>query len=216
MLASPTDLPPPINHVFVDFENVHTIDLSVIGSKSVRFTLMLGAKQKRLDVELVEKLMEHAESVQLVRLTASGKNALDFALAYYVGRATMADPAAYIHIISKDQGFDPLIQHLRSRQIHAHRHDDFSSLTFSGTNKKTATPSKEEMDRVLTYLRKNTTNRPKRLKTLESHLLAFSGKNATEEDVARIIAKLKKAGHISLDEKNAVTYFIERRGIPSP
>ena len=126
-------------------------------------------------------------------------------------RATMADPTAYIHIISKDQGFDPLIQHLRSRQIPAHRHDDFSTLTFSGTKKKAASLSKAEVERVLTHLRKNTTHRPKRLKTLESHLLAFSGPNATEEHVTRIISRLKKAGHITLDDKNAVTYHVERR-----
>lgn len=211
MPADTNPLPPPTNHIFVDFENVHTVDLSVIGSKSVRFTLLLGAKQKKLDVALVEKLMKHAESVQLVRLTTSGKNALDFALAYYVGRTTMADPTGSIHIVSKDQGFDPLIKHLRSRRIYAYRHDDFASLNFAPPKKKSSPPSKEEMERVLTHLRKNNSNRPKRLKTLESHLFAFSGKNATEEAVARIIAKLQKAGHISLDEKDAVTYDIERR-----
>ena len=31
------DLPPPLHHVFVDFENVHEIDLSVIGAKAVDF-----------------------------------------------------------------------------------------------------------------------------------------------------------------------------------
>jgi len=210
-MTTEPDLPPRTNHIFVDFENVHTVDLSVIGAKSVSFTLMLGAKQKRLDVALVEKLIAHADSVQIVRLTASGKNALDFALAYYVGRATMADPTAYIHIISKDQGFDPLIQHLRSRQIPAQRHDDFSTVTFSGTKKKTASLSKAEMERALNHLRKNTSNRPKKLQTLEKHLRHLCGPNATEEHVARIIARLKKAGHITLDEKNAVTYHVERR-----
>ena len=33
-----------MNHVLVDFENVHKIDLSVIGQKNVTFTLLLGAK----------------------------------------------------------------------------------------------------------------------------------------------------------------------------
>jgi len=226
------DLPPPINHVFVDYENVHTIDLSVIGAKSVYFTLLLGARQNRLDVPLVEKLMAHAASVQLVRLTSSGKNALDFALTYYVGRAAVTDPTAYFHIISKDKGFDPLISHLRTRHLRATRHADFSTLTFSAlpkipvqapTNaaakspkkaakkmptKKSASPNGDLQARVVAHLKKNNKNRPKRRKTLESHLVAFAGKNGSEAQVDKLIKSLCKAGRISFSEKGAVTYSL--------
>ena len=64
-----------MNHVFVDFENVHEVDPALFGAKSVSLTLLLGARQTKLDAALVEKLLEHAASVQLVRLTSSGKNA---------------------------------------------------------------------------------------------------------------------------------------------
>ena len=46
-----------MNHVFVDFENVHQVDLSLIGAKSVSFTLRVGAKQSKLDSDMVERLM---------------------------------------------------------------------------------------------------------------------------------------------------------------
>ena len=204
---------PPLNHVFVDFENVHQVDASVIGAKSVNFTLLLGAKQTKLDAALVEKLMEHAASGQLIRLASSGKNALDFTLAFYVGRTVSADPAAYIHIVSKDTGFDPLIEHLRSRHIHAHRHDSFATLTCPGTAKTATVASKAEsagqeepVNRVLEHLRKNVANRPKRKKTLLSHLQSQLGKDATDADVAALLEKLQKAGHISIVDKDAVTY----------
>lgn len=122
--------------MFVDFENVHQVDLTLIGAKAVSFTLMLGAKQTKLDSDLVEKLMAHSSSVQLVKLKSSGKNALDFALAYYLGRAALADPTAYFHIISKDGGFDPLIEHLRARHIHVYRHVSCAELTFTWPGKK--------------------------------------------------------------------------------
>src|SRR6266478_2644559 len=138
-MTSATHLPPPINHVFVDFENVHEIDLDVIGSKAVSFTLLVGPRQTKLDVSLVEKMFEHAVSVQLVRLTAAGRNALDFTLAYYVGRSVAADPTGYFHIVSKDTGYDPLIEHLQSRHISARRHDSFATLTFAAPA-KSATP----------------------------------------------------------------------------
>ena len=207
------EIAPPLNHVFVDFENVQQIDVSVIGAKSVNFTLLLGAKQTKLDAGLVEKLMMHAASVQIVRLASSGKNALDFTLAYYVGRTVSADPAAYIHIVSKDTGFDPLVEHLRSRHIHAHRHDSFDTLTFSGTAKATTVVAKaepagqeESLNRVLEHLRKNVANRPKKKKTLLSHLKSQLGKDGA--DAAGMLEKLQKEGHLRIGDKDAVTYNV--------
>lgn len=135
-MTTPSPIAPPMNHVFVDFENVHQLDLSLIGAKSVSFTLMVGAKQTKLDSDLVEKLMSHSSSVQLVKLKSLGKNALDFALAYYLGRAALADSTAWFHIISKDGGFDPLIEHLRARHLHVYRHASCAELTFSWPGKK--------------------------------------------------------------------------------
>lgn len=51
-----TEPAPRLNPVFVDCENVHQIDASVLGSKAVNSTLPLGAKQTKLDAGLVEKL----------------------------------------------------------------------------------------------------------------------------------------------------------------
>ena len=209
MPATDPSLTSPTNHVFVDFENVHEVDPAVIGSKSTSVTLFLGAKNTKLDASLVEKLLEHAASVHLVRLTSSGKNALDFTLAYYVGRAAITDPTGYFHIISKDAGFDPLIQHLKSRHIRARRHADFTDLNFTGTPKPVApppAPPSDSMTKVLEHLRKNTTNRPKRKTTLASHLLAHLGKNATEAEVTTLIDALVQAGHLSIGDKGTVSY----------
>jgi len=120
----------PVNYVFVDFENMPGVDLSCIGEKTVHVTLLLGARQTKLPVTLTEKLVAHASSVQLVRLESNKKNALDFMLAYYLGRAVQADPNAYFHIVSKDTDYEPLIAHLKSRHISIRRHVDASTLTF--------------------------------------------------------------------------------------
>jgi hypothetical protein len=106
-----------MNHVFVDFENVYQVDLSLIGAKAVSFTLVIGANQTKLNTDLVERLVEHASCVKLVRMKSSAKDAVDFALAFYLGQAALAEPGCYFHIISKDSGYDPLIDHLRERHI---------------------------------------------------------------------------------------------------
>ena len=41
----------PVNHVFVDLENVKVIDASVLGGKHLRLSLSLGPQNKKLEVE---------------------------------------------------------------------------------------------------------------------------------------------------------------------
>lgn len=219
-----------MNHVFVDFENVHQIDLSVIGDKSVSFMLLVGAAQTKLNVELVEKLMERAASVQLMRLTSSGKNALDFALSYYVGRAAVTDPTGYFHIISKDTGFDPLVEHLRSRNIRIRRHDDFSALTFSAKpestektpaaiapaaskkiptapKKPTAKSKTDALSRVLARLKTNTKSRPGKKAALVRDIQTLMGW-VDETKATKLVGKLEKDGHLTVSDKDAVTYSV--------
>lgn len=238
----------PLNRIFVDYENVQVIDLAVIGNKGVTFTLLVGPHKKKLDVDLVEQLFTHAASVELIRLNASGRNALDFALAYYIGRAVAADPAGFFHIVSKDTGYDPLVEHLRSRHIKVRRHNDFSALTFSAppklaapatvespkalptpVKKKTPVASKpaksvpvplkpkatiagDPLARVLEHLRTHSTNRPKRRKTLVSHLSALLGKQPAEGGTESLIENLIQSRHIAIDAKNAVTYTLPTGG----
>lgn len=223
-------LGPPMNHVLVDFENVHVIDPTIIGAKSVSLTILVGAKQTRLDAEMVVKLFEHSASVQLIRLAASDKNAVDFALAYYLGRAVLADPTAYFHVVSKDSGYDPLIAHLQSRHVRVRRHNDFSTLTFTspgapavaapkaGAKPKpeaTTTAPKadgvEQMENarlVLERLRKSAANRPKRKKTLLSHLQNGLNGGATEADAAKLLQRFVAEGYVKIDDKGSVTYHL--------
>ncbi len=214
-MTTPLDLPPPMNYVFVDFENVHSFDPSVIGTKAVSLTILIGAKQTKLDVALVEKLMEHAASVELIRLTSSGKNALDFTLSYYLGRKVLSDPTAYFHIVSKDKGYEPMMKHLQSRHIHVRRHDDCSTLTFSHKPKEATAAIKGErseeednLSKVLERLRKTVSNRPKKKTTLISHLKSILGKNASDADASRVFEALLKGKHLSIGEKDSVNYHV--------
>ena len=219
----------PLNHVFIDFENVHEFDPDVVGGSNMSLTLLVGAKQTKLNATFVEKLLHHAGTVQFVRLSSSGRNALDFTLAYYLGRAAAADPAGRFHIISGDKGFDPLVEHLQSRNIRAFRHSDLSTITAAGAlasnpapppPKPKATPvtraatkpkaavsgRKDLMAAVLTLLNKVPARRPKKYASLVSHLKTHIGKGTTEAQVKSLIDDLQKEGHLSVGEKGAITY----------
>lgn len=199
----------PVNYVFVDYENMHELDPELIGRKTVHLTLLLGAQQKKLDSTLVQKLVAHSASVELVQLNSPGRNALDFALAFYLGKAAQADPTAYFHIVTKDTGFDPLVEHLRSCHIRTQRHDDYTTLTFTSHPKMVAESPDELFARVTTHLRNNVKNRPKQKKTLESHLSALCGKAASANAVHELIDKLWKRGYLTIGEKDAVTYQLD-------
>jgi hypothetical protein len=125
-----------------------------------------------------------------------------------VGRAAVGDPTGYFYIVSKDKGFDPLIEHLRSRRIRAQRHDDFTTLTFSDPGKTPSSLPGEPLERALEHLRRNPHNRPKRKKTLVSHLRSLLGKTASETDALDLVVELQKGGHLVLEEKDRVTYRV--------
>jgi hypothetical protein len=232
MSGASSNPPGPVNHVFVDYENVHEIDLTLIGSKTVTFTLLVGPARKTLDVALVEKLFQQAASVQLVRLTSAGRNALDFTLVYYVGRAVAADPTGSFHIMSKDKGYDPLIRHLQGKHIHVLRHEDFTALAFLVSTKpqtpsasvaapkakpepkpKTRPPSgaDEQETRVLAYLRKLAAKRPRRKDRLVSSVVTHLGHKITEAEALRIVEDLGQAGHLFIDDKSTVTYHLDSK-----
>lgn len=199
-------LGPMINHVLVDFENVCTIDLEIFRGHPIALTLLLGARQTKLDAALVEQLLAHASAVEMVRLTSNGKNALDFALAHHLGRAVAASPQAHYHIVSKDTGFDPLVEFLTSRKVKVRRHSDFEALKQILNPPTHPVGSAAFIDEVLAHLRKSAKSRPKKRTTLESNLKARFPSTASH--ISRLIDQLVAKGSIQIDSKNSIEYRI--------
>lgn len=201
----------PINYVFVDYENVPDVDLSFVGDKTVHLTLLIGSRQTKTSLDQVEHLMKHAATTVLVRLESSGKNSLDFSLAYYLGRAVQSDPTAHFHIISKDTGFRPLIEHLKARHISVKRHDDGSTLTFAASEKPAPANSVPEdlTAKVLEGLRQQEKNRPKNRTRLSNYVKSHLGTSSEPSKIESIIQQLEKDRHLSFGEKGVVTYHFK-------
>jgi PIN domain len=222
MNAPPPIAPATLHYIFVDFENVQKIDPAVIGPENVRFTLLMGPLNKKLEMTVVEQLHKHPQTTKLVRLTSSGRNALDFAVAYYVGQAAAEDPNGHFHIVSKDKDFDPLVEHLRSTALRIFRHDSFDALALSRAptmksatrpkhkapaTKKAAPPGLEELaDKALKHLRKDSTKPPKTLPKLISHLRTHFGKKIADAEVPPLVERLKSDGYVTVDGKGVVKY----------
>lgn len=214
-----------MNHVFIDFENVSLIDRTMIGADSFHFTIFIGAKQTKLDTSLVEALIAHASSVQLVRVTTTGKNALDLVLASYVGQTVLANPSAHFHIVSRDKDYDALITHLRDRQVSIQRHVDCSKIT-SGSKasppavkvaKKAAVKAKTEKPDAYAKLVANLQYleaRPKTKKRLFGLMKGFLEQDANEEAKENVLARLQDDGHLVCDDKGKINYYFAEDDLP--
>ena len=127
------------NYILIDYENVQIRSLERLQGSQFKVLVFLGPNNTRLPVELVLSVQRMGEHASYVAMEAGGTNALDFHIAYYIGHLSSTDPSAFFHIISKDTGFDPLIQHLKGRKIFAARSISIDEMPCFKTPSSTST-----------------------------------------------------------------------------
>lgn len=109
------------NYVLIDFENVQPDSLTALQHDHFKVIVFVGATQNKLSFDVVSAVQRMGTKAEYIKIAGTGANALDFHIAFYIGQLAAKDDAAYFHVISKDSGFDPLIQHLKDRKISADR-----------------------------------------------------------------------------------------------
>jgi hypothetical protein len=103
------------NYILIDFENVHVKSLALLKDRQAQVKVFLGPKNTKIPVELVLAMQGLGEWGDYIMLEVSGHNALDFHIAYYLGKLVAEHPDGHFHIISKDTGFDSLLRHLQRK-----------------------------------------------------------------------------------------------------
>ena len=194
-----------INFVLVDFENVQPKNMSLLNGGPFKIKVFVGANQAKIPLEVARALQDFGPDAEYVQIEGSGNNALDFHIAYYIGRLAADAPDAYFHIISKDTGFDPLIKHLKTQKIFCQRSTSIADIPLLKiSNSK---PILEQVDAVIDNLVKRKTSRPRTLKTLRSSIKSLFVNQLTDEGLDGIVKQLSKRGAINIaDEK--VTYVL--------
>ena len=109
------------HYVLVDFENVQPRNLGLLRGGGCRIKVFLGSQQGKLELEFVKAMQAFGEDAEYVQMAGNGKNALDFHLAYFLGKLSAEHPGAAFSIISNDTGFDPLVRYLKSQGIDCKR-----------------------------------------------------------------------------------------------
>lgn len=98
--------------VLIDFENVQPANLDGLKKGLHHIRVFVGESQSKISLGTARALQSFGGDADYVQIAGSGSNALDFHLAFYLGRLSLQYPQAGFIIVSKDTGFDPLVKHL--------------------------------------------------------------------------------------------------------
>jgi hypothetical protein len=190
------------NIVLIDLESVQPASLGLLAPEYFRVKVFVGATQSKLSFDLATAMQQLGERAEYIKISGVGKNALDFHIAYYIGRIAAAQPESFFHIISKDTGFDPLIQHLKEENIFCGR---WESLEEIPAVKAAQVKSPEERAILfMSRLLQPKATKPRTEKTLRSAIAAHFQQQLTEEEIAAIVAALQRPGQLSINDGKVV------------
>jgi len=98
------------NFVLIDSENVKPDYIERLVHEHFRVFVFVGANMNRLGFQIVNAVQSLGSNASYVKVSGHGPDALDFHIAYYIGKLSASYPDAYFHIISKD-GFASKVGH---------------------------------------------------------------------------------------------------------
>jgi hypothetical protein len=186
------------NFVLIDFENVQSQDITALGGRPFKIKVFVGANQTKVPLQTASSLQVSGSDAKYVQIDGNGSNALDFHIAYYIGRLAVEHPDAHFHVISKDTGFDPLISHLRRKKISCQRSASVSDIPLVKiANSNTIS---EKVDAVASNLAKRSTGKPCTEATLRSTIKALFGGKLSEADADAVLGELLGRGVVAIND----------------
>lgn len=183
-----------INFVLVDFENVQPKNVGLLNGGPFKIKVFLGANQAKIPLEMARALQAFGPDAEYIQIDGSGSNALDFHIAYYIGRLAAETPDACFHLISKDSGFDPLIKHLKVKGISCQRAKSLAEISLVKIPNAQSMP--ERVEAVTKNLAKRKSGKPRTLKTLRSTIRALFVDQLGDEELDGLIMQLTERGTI--------------------
>ncbi len=161
--------------------------------------MFCGANQTKIPLDLAAQLQPLGDSAEYVPIHGTGHNALDFHIAFYIGRLSSELSNAVFYIISKDEGFDPLIQHLSAKGSACHRVASLSEVPGTSVVEGAASPT-DRIERVAENLLRGKVPRPRTAKALKAYLKCQLNSQATEGKLDAVLADLAHAGMSTLPD----------------
>ena len=194
------------NFVLIDSENVKPKYIEKLKHEHFRVVVFVGASLKRLDFPTVSALQSLGSNGSYIQISGHGPSALDFHIAYYIGKLAAAHPDASFHIISKDRGFDPLLKHLKDQKISCSRWASVVEIRLDkirldkSTHKLPPTPKQRAADFYKKRIA-STKARPATVMSLQNTILSHFHKVLSVKEVAEVLEALTTGGHVVVNGK---------------
>ena len=189
------------NYVLIDFENVRPDNLELLDQEWIRVLLFVGKNQTKLPVKIVTGIQRLGSRAQYVEMCGTGHNALDFHIAYYIGKLAAEDKGAYFHIVSGDQGFDPLVEHLKNEKVFVARVKAIAEIKAIIQASMSAKTPEERIAFAKERLIHPNTQRPRSRKTLTNHVGTMFAKLLSPEELDAVVEGLLADGCVRVNGK---------------
>lgn len=191
------------SYLYVDFENVQDLKVDVI-RKTTKIMIIVGENQTKMPIELIQKTQPLGNAVEWIQVNGKGRNALDFFIAFYLGKDVAVNKGKTFIIYSKDTGYDPLIDYLKKSGIKVKRIVNFQELSL----KKPIKTDEIRIQRVKESLIKTAgKSRPKK----KSSLIGFIGaqhREIAKKDIESIVEQLFRK-KIVYEENGMIKYSFD-------
>lgn len=183
--------PNAVNHyILIDYENVQPKNLDILGSHPFTVIVFLGVTQTKVSRDFMKSILRLEKRAEIVEMSSSGKNALDFHIAFYLGELAAKDPKARFNVISKDKGFDALVRHMTQRKISVRRVGDLAEIPQLRIPKKTARDDMIEL--IVANLVGRGPSRPRKTKTLKNTIGHLVADKLSDADLDALIQEMQK------------------------
>jgi len=188
------------NYVLIDFENVHPKNLELLTKHPFKVYVFVGQSQAKIPFDLADSMQLLGKDARYIKISGNGQNALDFHIAYYIGELAAKEPDACFHVISKDKGFDPLIQHLKDRKIRVQRENDLGEIPLLQLSDTTSID--EKIAAIVKNLGGRGQSRPRKVKTLQNTINTLFTKKLDQPELNQLLKELQKRKLIVVSQTN--------------
>lgn len=196
------------NYILVDYENVQPLSFKIPENYFFKIILFVGANQTKIPIELATSMQHMGCNAEYVRIDGSGKNALDFHITFYLGKLFENDKNGYFHLISKDTGFDILIQHLKKQRVLINRYDSINDILAFKIDNSKKLGTVEQVKFVVDYLIKRGNAKPRKIETLSNTINSLFLKVLTAQEISLIIKYMVEKKLIIINDTK-ITYTLK-------
>lgn len=204
-----------MHYALIDCENIAQFDISQLRvPRNSNLVFCIGATQKPPE-DLISEAECYGYLASSIKGIVDGKNAMDFCLSAHLGRLAALNPDATFSIVSRDLGFEPLIDYLRSIGIRVSR------LSVSRPRSSKTLSPEDTLRRNLKHTIKQLETLPsnarrlKRIADCHMQLAELAGEDGTPNDAPEICdtAVLPSPNHRPLKQTSPI--FGEPQKSPS-